>query len=436
MLMPGTLVFAVGETNRQIVLQVVDDSLAEDAETVEVGLFNPANAAYGVVTRHTYTILDDNRIFVNVNAAGMNNGSGWADAHTSLATALGRAHGGDEIFVAEGTYPGPFTLTNGVAVYGGFTAGMGQLSARNWLAHVTVLSGGGPVVTGAQGARLDGFTVTGGSSVSGGGMSIVNASMTVANCAFNNNVASSVGGGLYMAGSTSQVLRCRFMYNGGGSGGGGGIQINGGAPLVRNCVFIGNTTTAYDGGGMQVSGSPARIENCTFTANISYRQGGAIQVYSADSSLVTVMKNCILWDNKTTKTATAPNGGWEICVQNEGRMQMSYTDVKPGPNRLYERGGGLLLELSGNLDVDPLFADAANGDVHLKSEAGRWTDGGVIVHDTVTSPCIDAGDPADPCGDELGGGADCRVDMGAYGSTIQAGGVSIQPATGLFFFLR
>jgi hypothetical protein len=57
----------------------------------------------------------------------------------------------------------------------------------------------------------------------------------------------------------------------------------------------------------------------------------------------------------------------------------------------------------GNIDADPLFTDAVNGDYHLLSG----------------SPCIDAGDPASECAlePEPNGG---RINMGAYGGTPQA----------------
>jgi MYXO-CTERM domain-containing protein len=77
-------------------------------------------------------------------------------------------------------------------------------------------------------------------------------------------------------------------------------------------------------------------------------------------------------------------------------------------------------EGTGNLAADPLFADSANGDYHLKSEAGRWDPGSSAwVTDTQTSPCIDTGDPSDAYKLEScpNGG---RVDMGAYGNTEQA----------------
>jgi hypothetical protein len=75
---------------------------------------------------------------------------------------------------------------------------------------------------------------------------------------------------------------------------------------------------------------------------------------------------------------------------------------------------------TGNLDVDPLFADPNNKDYHLKSQAGRWDSKNQNwINDAVTSPCIDAGDPNSPIGLEPfpNGG---RINMGAYGGTAQA----------------
>ena len=84
----------------------------------------------------------------------------------------------------------------------------------------------------------------------------------------------------------------------------------------------------------------------------------------------------------------------------------------------------------GNINVDPLFVDAANGDYHLKSEGWRWNDAGQSwTWDEVTSQCIDAGDPDSPLGDEPMSiprdpnneyGINRRINMGAYGGTCQA----------------
>ena len=71
-----------------------------------------------------------------------------------------------------------------------------------------------------------------------------------------------------------------------------------------------------------------------------------------------------------------------------------------------------------SLDSDPLFVDPPGGDYHLSSTAGSWHDGAWQA-DPVSSPAIDAGDPADSVGEETfhNGG---RINQGAYGGTEQA----------------
>jgi hypothetical protein len=69
------------------------------------------------------------------------------------------------------------------------------------------------------------------------------------------------------------------------------------------------------------------------------------------------------------------------------------------------------------------------GDYHLKSQGWRWNPKDAAwVSDNVTSPCIDAGDPAsallgEPLTSPINSAAvvvNTRIDMGAYGGTAEA----------------
>jgi len=107
----------------------------------------------------------------------------------------------------------------------------------------------------------------------------------------------------------------------------------------------------------------------------------------------------------------AENGGWGI---EGGFSVISYNDVWGNDSGSFYNATSDI----GNIFADPLFADPENGDFHLKSEGGRW-DGEKWVHDSVTSPCIDAGDPEDDYSNEPEPNGD-RINMGAYGNTAEA----------------
>jgi alpha-tubulin suppressor-like RCC1 family protein len=76
--------------------------------------------------------------------------------------------------------------------------------------------------------------------------------------------------------------------------------------------------------------------------------------------------------------------------------------------------------LEGAVANDPIFVDPDHSDYHLKSERGRhWPAIDMWVLDSVTSPCIDSGDPtANLSSEPMPNGG--RINMGAYGGTPYA----------------
>jgi hypothetical protein len=92
------------------------------------------------------------------------------------------------------------------------------------------------------------------------------------------------------------------------------------------------------------------------------------------------------------------------------------------------------------MDIDPGFVrlgywvneplELIEGDYHLRSEGWRWNqEGKSWTYDYMTSPCVDAGNPETPLGEELMAvprdpyneyGVNVRINMGAYGGTVQA----------------
>jgi len=262
----------------------------------------------------------------------------------------------------------------------------------------------------------------------GGTMFNKNSDPTLINCTFNANHNS----GMWNQTSDPTLINCTFRMNNGN-----GMVNRGSSPILTGCVFSGNF--AQSGGGMYNYGrSEPRIANSIFSGNSSVSEGGGIYNRERSRTMLTnctltgnsaysgggifsqepisVLINCILWDNtpdQTTSLRTIKNSNIQGGVPGEGNIDVDPLFAKPGcwantndPNIIVDSG-----------DPNAVWID---GDYHLKSQAGRWDPNSQSwVVDDVTSPCIDAGDPNMPVGDEPmpNGG---RINMGAYSGTPEA----------------
>ena len=304
--------------------------------------------------------------------------SSWATA-CALQDALLTSINGDEIWVMAGTHKpttgtsrhATFQLQNGVALYGGFAGTETARAQRNSATNLTILSGdlngndnsnvkddestrsdnSYHVVTGANGATLDGFTITAGNAYPtislnpGGGMSNLDSSPTLANIIFNrnsgggmyngagsqpiltdvvfsDNYSSSSGSGMYNDSSSPTLTNVTFsnnasnngsgstMYNGSNSNPtltnvtfnnnqGTGMVNSQSSPTLTNVIFNGNSTTNDDGGGMNnlYNGNPI-LTNVTFIGN-SAKNGGGMYNLASNPTLT----------NVTFSGNSAQNGG-------------------------------------------------------------------------------------------------------------------------------
>ena len=189
------------------------------------------------------------------------------------------------------------------------------------------------------------------------------------------------------------VININFIGNL-ASNNGGAIYIKDSNTPISKCIFSGNNANSY-GGAIFCSDSSPMVTNCTFADNNAPVGGG---VYDHNDSNLT-LTNCILWANFTD----------EINYDRQGSLPVvNYCDVQGGwPG-------------TGNMNLDPLFANSLTGDYHLQSAYGRWdSNRQKWLTDADTSPCIDAADPNSKWTAELwphGKG----TNMGAYGGIPQA----------------
>lgn len=250
-----------------------------------------------------FTCAHGATIYVDVgNVSGTENGIAWGTAYTSIQTAIGTAGSGDEIWVAQGTYLEALTLVSEVGVYGGFDKAESVLADRDWEANETIVDAIGLMTSVATmsittSAALDGFTLTGGDAVSGGGIFIEDADATneVANCVIKNNDASGAGGGVFVSDCSVEVRRCRVYGN--ASQFGGGVAVFGSAStLIESCVIAGNYSSSW-GGGIILSSSKATIVGCTISGNVSESDGGG-GITFLSSNFFPELINCVVSGNE------------------------------------------------------------------------------------------------------------------------------------------
>lgn len=244
----------------------------------------------------------------------------------------------------------------------------------------------------------------------------------------DRNSASTIARCWYLNGC-SYVTVGRFRCTGGTKGRG----IYGSWRGVTSCTLdrnecYGNTY------GMDI-GSGVTVQHCILRGNSGYG------IYSPGSFAYPLVRNNTCYDNgmggvyATTGTyrnnILVADGSGKHCLKigSAGSLNSDYNVFRTVNGASVFKQGGTSKTLSEwqiatgqdlhSVLVDPLFADAANGDFHLKSQTGRFVPGSGWVTDPESSPCIDVGHPADSVGDEPSpnGG---RVNLGAYGGTAEA----------------
>jgi hypothetical protein len=368
----------------------------------------------------------------------------------NIQAAIDDANNGDVVLVKDGTYKG---LGNRDIEFKGKAIILrSENGPETCIIDCEALGRGFYLHSGEdENSVLEGFTITNGFSDKGGAISCYRGSVTINNCIITSNSAESDGGGIYLRGSTSKITNCIITnnlseYSCFTEVGGGGISCDHSSPRIYNCIISRNRACGFSGpagGGIycKFGSSPIiaycilernsadfgagifcfneckpKISNCTIFGNKSVLGGGGISTLAKDYPEII---NCILWGNTALY---GPQIEVESGLMSESPCQLMvcYTDVEGGQAGVYVAEGSTLHWGPGNIDIDPCVADANNGDYHLKSQAGRWdaSEGG-WTKDDVTSPCIDASDPASPIGLEPfpNGGI---INMGAYGGTAEA----------------
>lgn len=358
--------------------------------------------------------------FVKWDAAGLNDGSTWTDAYTSLQPALDAASEGDQIWVARGTYlpeqaPDPtstnirdrtFVLKQGVKLFGGFQGneptGTG-LHSRNFVAYETILNGklndtdyAYHVVVAAgelDGTELDGFTVTQGRANGtgyttvnsfridqngGGGVYIRGNGLALRYVNISENMAS-MGAGIYNDGSAFSLYYSRVVANQ-SSANGGGIYNYSASPQFVNCHITNNLSSGRGGGVYSIYSGVPKFANTLIYFN-SAAEGGGLAAIGSNPTLINVtvadngtfgsggsalylengaqpiVTNSIVHSNGTATNSLLADGS-------DSYATFSYSLVE-GAGGSASWNGDFGMDGGNNIDGDPLFVDMAGDDLRI-----------------------------------------------------------------------
>ena len=253
------------------------------------------------------------------------------------------------------------------------------------------------------------------------------------------------------------------------NGQGAGIQVDNAAGLVMRNILVTNTSdraVAVNGSyGVTLEWMAASGAETAFALNggsqlemrhcVALNSQRGVNILGRDLRMTNHVpprvENCLLWGQNACCVEISPqnighfrnnlfsvgSGGYIYQLDMGAEFETDYNGLYLAENaRVYkEKFDPLVLPLpavyetlgawaaaSGqdlhSYDGDPLFADEAGNDYHLKSQAGRRS-GTQWVKDPVSSPLLDAGDPAsDWSGEPAPNGG--RINIGLYGGSAEA----------------
>jgi|GEM_PF-1254909 len=310
------------------------------------------------------------------------------DLYPTIQAAATAAHDGDTVLVPSGTYSGP---GNADQDFGGKNV---IVKSMNGAANTIIDCGGFPSTDGSGNHRafylhsgetaavIDGFTIKNGYQVvvpgvadsgSGGGLCLDGSGATILHCILSGNTAAVSGGGLAVIGRghhSVKIINGVFTGNKAHSGGGESNNNDTGSIGIIDCIFTGNN--ADKGGATHTinNGGSVGTISCIISGNTGNDDGGGSHNENDSGNGDISMINCSVSGNASPigdiydasfagSTITLLNDiiygdkGTEV-VDAYGPTTASFCDIKGG------------YAGTGNIDADPLFANAATSDLHIQ----------------------------------------------------------------------
>jgi len=288
-------------------------------------------------------------------------------------------------------------------------------------------NGGGIYNTGGSNMIVNNSVISSNTATAGNGGGIFN-NLSVPvfnNVEISGNTATQFGGGVCNFTMAPAQFNTATISGNNANNGAGVFNYDGSPAVFTNVTFEGNEATGNGGGAYNRLASAAVFTNCLFTANSGQYGGGIYNLDNASPILTNVtiagnsasnlggglvndgtasiVRNSIIYGNTIT-SGDSPN----VFNYNEGNPVFSYSLIE-GTTGYWENFG---TDGGGNIDEEPLFTNAENGDYTLTAESpavnhgsntyyaeGGTPDLSLITTDLAGNPRFYDGTP---------------IDMGAY----------------------
>jgi predicted outer membrane repeat protein len=260
-----------------------------------------------------------------------------------------------------------------------------------------------------------------GIALGGGGVYVMNATITFQDCVFSNNRAGGDGGGILAETSSLHLVHCTFLNNRAGEGDvgrGGGVSSDSGWLIAEDCTFNGNqvqstgddSITLADGGGIYASGVIS-LTSCTFESNAALATNDDTQVgnIARGGGAMLLGSDAVLSD----------------CIFLKNSVESSSGIASLGANQ--SLGGGLFCEgaVLNGCTIGQSTASAAGSPLSNTASGG-----GVHSADAVFIDCLIKKNVATATGDTLvphigeGGGVSIGASAHLVGCTLSANSAS------------
>jgi hypothetical protein len=147
-----------------------------------------------------------------------------------------------------------------------------------------------------------------------------------------------------------------FTLTGGQHSSGGALWLRSSSPTIRNCIFADNVAD-LSGGAVRCKSSDPVFQNCTFVGNRSMVGGTLFCIAGSEPRF----ENCII--------AFGQDGGSVENSSNDDKPLVACSNIFGNAGGDWTESIDSLATENNNLEIDPLFCNAAAGDYQIQASS-------------------------------------------------------------------